>query len=155
MIEALRPYIDIGAVLFPLPAGQKIPTGIITNWQTEASSDPAQIAHWAAANPGCNWAMCAAASGFIVVDIDTKKIGREAAWQEWHTICVSWGIETINPTVQTPSGGWHIYARVPAGVDRTALKQPALKPGVIDIRANGFVLIPPSQINGNPYAAYL
>ena len=152
--EQLRPYLDINAALFQLRAGTKDPTGIVANWKSDAARDRAQIEAWADQNPGCNWAMYAAASGLIVVDIDVKNVGRGAAWQTWIDVCASWGIAPIEPTVSTPSGGWHCYLRIGRDVDVNTLNQPALAKGAIDIRANGFVLIPPSVVNGKSYTAY-
>lgn len=149
----LAPYVEIGACLFPLPAGSKSPVGIIANWRTDASRDPAQIEQWAADHPGCNWGLFAAASGLIICDIDVKNVGREAAWKAWCDVCASWNVAPIEPTISTPSGGWHVYLRV-GDVDPGNLKQPALVKGVIDVRANGFVLIPPSVVDGKPYASY-
>jgi hypothetical protein len=148
----LKPYLDICATLFPLHAGTKIPSGIVQNWSRDASNNQAVIEAWAVANPGCNWAMVAASSGLIVADVDTKHIGRDAAWQAWCDVCTSWGVPVLQPQVETPSGGWHIYARIPEGIDATSLRQRALKAKVIDIRTNGFVLIPPSKVDGKPYA---
>lgn len=151
---ALHPYVEIGAKIFPLPAGTKNPTGIVGSWQRDASGDPVQIGRWANDNPGCNWGMSAAASGLIVVDIDVKRVSRDEAWTAWCDLCGCWKIPAILPTVATPSGGWHIYTRIPAGIEASDLRQPSLVPGVIDVRANGFVLIPPSKIEGKPYLAY-
>lgn len=150
----LRPYIDIKAALFPIPAGTKVPSGIVSSWRHDWSRDPAQIERWAAENPGCNWGLVADASGLIVIDIDVKRATPTEAWQSWCNICQSWGVKPLLPTVATPSGGWHIYLRIPAGVDADRLRQPALMPGLIDVRANGYVLIPPSRIDGKLYAAY-
>lgn len=150
----LQPYLDISAALFPLPANTKVPHGIIQSWRHDWSRDRAQIEQWATDHPGCNWGMYAAGSGLIVADIDTKRIGATAAWSAWADVCRSWAIEPIPPTVSTPSGGWHVYLKLPRGVETEALRQPALVPAVIDIRANGFVLIPPSQIDGKQYVAY-
>lgn len=144
----------MGATLFPLPAQQKIPVGIIGNWQSDASKDPGQIEEWAFANPGCNWAMSAAASGLIVVDIDVKSVTQNEAWQAWCDLCKQWGSPMLEPSVATPSGGWHIYTRIPATVEAATLRQRALVPSIIDVRTNGYVLIPPSKINGKPYLAY-
>ena len=152
--QPLQPYLDIGAYLFPLPAGAKNPTGIVANWRADATGDRSQIEQWATQNPGCNWAMFAAASGLIVVDIDVKNVGRDAAWLAWCDTCAAWGMEPLQPAVSTPSGGFHVYTRFGGGIDTAVLKQPALVKGVIDIRANGFVLIPPSVVDGKPYAAY-
>ena len=98
--------------------------------------------------------MVAAASGLIVVDIDTKNVGRDQAWKAWCDVCTAWGVEVMQPHCETPSGGWHVYTRFPVGTDVATLRQPALMRGVIDVRTNGFVLIPPSQIDGKQYANF-
>jgi len=145
-------YAKINAALFPLQPGKKVPFPGF-KWQDEASHDPARWQAWASEFPGCNWAMYAAKSGLIVVDIDVK-IGADAAWAEWCKVCAGWGMsEPMKPNVKTPSGGWHIYTKIPAGVDWRSLSQRGLVKGVIDIRANGYVLVPPSKIEGESYVA--
>ncbi len=144
-------YASIGAALFPIPANSKTPTGIISSFKHDWSHDPGQWAKWAAANPNCNWGMVAGPSRKIVVDIDTKKVGREAAWSNWVDICRDWKIPVYQPRVHTPSGGWHLYFEVNES-EAELLRQPSLIHGVIDIRAGwGFVMIPPSTIDGRPY----
>lgn len=141
-------FARIGAALFPIPANAKNPTGIVSSFVTDCSRDPAQWDTWSRANPGCNWGMVAGPSRKIIVDIDAKKVGREAAWSAWHNWCTSHGLPTTAPDVQTPSGGWHIYF----DCVNPDLHQPPLVPGIIDVRAgNGFVVVPPSVIDGKPY----
>lgn len=149
LTTALQRYADIGAALCPIPAGQKDPWGIIKSFAHDHSKDPKQWNEWAVAHPDCNWIMVAGPSAKIIVDIDVKHVGREAAWQEWHKWCNDHGLPTYAPHVQTPSGGWHVYFDAPVGTD---LRQPALVKKIIDIRAgNGFVLIPPSIVDGRQY----
>jgi hypothetical protein len=124
-------------------------TGTARFSQGGASGNPAIWLEWLQA--GCALAVWAGGSRLIIVDIDVK-IGRERAWQLWHEWCASHGLPTYQPHVQTPSGGWHIYFRVPDGVDAASLRQPDLVRGVINIRAgNGYVLIPPSIIETGAY----
>ena len=146
---ALDYYARIGAALFPLPAGSKSPIGIVASFARDCSTDPAQWDRWADANPGCNWGMVAGPSGMIICDIDVKTSGRDAAWAAWDKVCKSWGYpEALAPHVQTPSGGWHVYLKVPKGTNARALRQPDALKGLINIRAgNGFVLIPPSTVS--------
>ena len=146
-------YVEIGAALFPLQPGTKIPFKDF-NWKSEASKDPARWRQWTIEFPGCNWAMYCAKSGLIVVDIDVK-IGANAAWAAWCKVCAGWGLsEPMEPTASTPSGGWHVYTKIPAGTDPYSLSQRPLVKGVIDVRVNGYVVIPPSKIDGNSYATY-
>lgn len=149
MLEPLVRYADMGAALCPIPAGGKVPFGIVSSFAHDHSADPKQWTEWAAANPGCNWIMVAGPSNKIIVDIDVKKVGRDVAWATWVDWCTSRDLPVYSPQIQTPSSGWHLYF----DTTETDLRQPALVNGIIDIRAgNGFVLIPPSHVDGKAYA---
>lgn len=148
MFEPLRRYAEMGAALCPITAGTK-DNYLIASWAHDWSKDPAQWSEWAARWPGCNWIMVAGPSGKIIVDIDVKKVGSDVAWQTWTDWCEAHDMPVLYPQIITPSQGWHVYF----DTTETILNQPALVKGVIDIRAGkGYVLIPPSQVNGAPYA---
>jgi Bifunctional DNA primase/polymerase, N-terminal len=150
LFTALLPYADMGAAPCPIPAGGKSPVGCIASFVHDWSRDPVQWDAWSREFPGCNWIMVAGPSGKIVVDIDVKKVSREAAWQAWAAWCASHDLPVYAPQVQTPSAGWHCYFDAPANCDSAALRQPALVATIIDIRAgNGFVS--PSNVEGKPY----
>lgn len=148
MFEPLARFAEINAAICPIPAGGKSPVGCIASFAHDWSRDPKQWSEWAKQWPGCNWIMVAGPSKKIIVDIDVKNVGRDAAWSEWVKWCHSHEVPVYAPQVQTPSQGWHIYF----DCDDENLRQPPLVSGTIDTRAgNGFVLIPPSSINGNAY----
>jgi hypothetical protein len=146
-------YEKMGACLFPLQPGTKEPFKDF-KWKELASRDPAQWRAWGQQFPGCNWAMYALASGLIVIDIDVKNVGREKAWAEYEKLCAKGGGPTIQPHVSTPSGGWHVYTKIPADVNPFDLSQRVLVKGIIETRINGYVVIPPSVIGGGSYATY-
>lgn len=149
MFEPLARYAAMGAALCPIPAGGKSPAGLIESFAHDWSRDPAQWLDWSQRWPGCNWIMVAGPSQKIIVDIDVKKVGRDAAWSAWVEWCRSRELPVFQPQIQTPSSGWHLYF----DTTETDLRQPPLVPGVIDVRAgNGFVLIPPSTVDGKAYA---
>jgi hypothetical protein len=141
---ALRPYAEMGAYLFP----GKAPYPGAGSFVHDSSNDPADWERWAREFPKCNWLMVTGRSQKIVQDVDVKHVGpveADAALAEWHT---SRGLVVPEATIMTPSGGVHIYH----DTVETDLRQPSLIPGVIDIRAGrGFVIIPPSTIDGVPY----
>lgn len=152
MFEPLARYADMGAALCPIPAGGKSPVGLIASFAHDWSRDPAQWFAWSQEFPGCNWIMVAGPSNKIIVDIDVKKVGRDAAWAAWTDWCMTRDLPVFAPQVQTPSSGWHIAFDTPSDVDATVLRQPPLVKDIIDIRAgNGFVLIPPSHVDGKHY----
>lgn len=148
MFEPLRRYAEMGAALCPIPAGGKSPAGLIESFAHDWSRDPKQWLEWSHQFDSCNWIMVAGPSNKIIVDIDVKKVGRDMAWKTWAEWCNSRDLPIYRPMIQTPSQGWHLYF----DTTETNLRQPALVPGIIDIRAgNGFVLIPPSHVEGVPY----
>lgn len=148
MFEPLRRYAEMGAALCPIAAGTK-DGYLIGSWAHDWSKDPAQWLEWSRQFDGCSWIMVAGPSGKIIVDIDVKKVGREVAWQTWLDWCEANDSPVHYPQIVTPSQGWHIYF----DTTEIILNQPALVKGIIDIRAGkGYVLIPPSQIDGAPYA---
>jgi len=152
MLEALTRYAEMGAALCPIPAGGKSPVGLISSFAHDWSRDPHQWSAWSQQFPGCNWIMVAGPSRKIIVDIDVKKVGRDSAWSAWAEWCMSRDLPVFRPQVQTPSQGWHVIFDVDAETQSETLRQPPLVPGVIDTRAgNGFVLIPPSIVDGKPY----
>jgi predicted P-loop ATPase len=152
--DALTYYSTIGAALFPVPAGQKNPTGIVKSFVEDASHDPAQWAAWRAAYPDCNFGMVAGHSRLIVIDIDAAEYGRDDAWTAYCKLAMEgWGLPAPPmPQIQSARGGWHALFRVPDGVDARALRQPDALKGTINVRAgNGFVIAAGSTYEGKPY----
>ena len=148
--SALAYYAAHGAALFPIPAGQKSPIGIVESFARDHSTDPARWSQWFAEHH-CNFGIVAGPSRLVIVDIDTKA-GRDAAWAMWCELCTAWNIPVASPHVETPSGGWHVYFSVPADVDATALRQPdAIKKHVNIRAANGFTVCAGSTFEGRPY----
>lgn len=151
--SALAYYAAHGAALFPIPAGQKAPTGIISSFKHDYSRDPKQWDTWAAANSGCNFGVVAFASQWIIADIDTSggDAGRAEAWATWCDLCRSWGVEPLAPHIQSPSGGWHVYLAVPADIDASQLRQPDAVKKRINIRCVGYTIAAGSTFEGKPY----
>lgn len=152
--STLAYYAKHGAALFPIPAGQKAPTGIVGSFKHDFSRDPAQWAAWQAANPGCNFGVVAFASQWIICDIDTSggDAGRAEAWALWCELCMSWGLPApLMPHVQSPSGGWHCYLTVPEHIDAATLRQPDAVKKRINIRCVGYTVAAGSTFDGKPY----
>ena len=123
---------------FPVKANSKKP--LIKKWPEKADS-----AFRFPENEICNYGLVTG-EGFIVIDIDTK----------------TGGIESLNKiksqlpkthAVKTPSGGLHLYYTITdEQLESYDIKtRTGIMPG-IDIRAKGgYVLVPPSTIDGIPY----
>ena len=158
-----------GARIFPISANTKRP--IFAGWQAAATSDPAQLAAWAAQYPGCAWAIACAESGLIGVEVDPKarknakdkeseQVGFERAMDAWRELCASWNRPTT-PHVKSRSGGFHVYFKPAAGVNvkslvqRGLVKIPGWQQYVVETRVNEYLLIPPSEFEGRAYTRWL
>jgi hypothetical protein len=104
--------------------------------------------------PDANIGIATGASGLVVIDIDVKH--GDDGWDALDDCMKRFG-QLPGPTrmVSTPSDGAHIYFRAPEGVEipssagqfKSGLKTPGL-----DVRAStGYVLAPPSVIDGKRY----
>jgi hypothetical protein len=131
-----------GFHVFPITAGAKAPP-LIPSWQTKATSDPAIVEAWWAYWPDANVGIHC--DGLVVIDVDPKNGGREslAALEQEITLEATYEVET-------PSGGTHIYYRLPAGA--------AVRNGVsvlgagIDIRTtSGYVVASGSRTAAGEY----
>jgi hypothetical protein len=145
-----RYYLSIGAAMFPIPAGQKSPIGIVSSFATDCSRNPLDWVRWEAANKGCNFGIVAGPSKLILCDVDIK-VGQHRAAEAWRGVCADWGCETFKPQIQSARGGQHCYFQVPDDVDATTLREPDLIKGIINVRAgNGFCVAAGSYYNGRP-----
>ncbi|RSM34652.1 DNA primase [Amycolatopsis balhimycina DSM 5908] len=128
--------------VFPLRPGSKRPAGHAEDgcpgtgrcagghrtWEQRATTDPGKIrAAWTHAPYGIG--IAAGPSGLCVLDLDTTKSGEEVP-ARWAAVGARCGEDVLavladeaceelpgdTLTVRTPSGGLHLYYRVPAGV---------------------------------------
>lgn len=137
-----------GKRVFPVCAGDKVPYAK-SKGVYDATSDPAKIKGlWIDRGFASNIAM-ATGQGFIVIDLDVK--GSVNGIQTWHDLCQKQGIKKTTLTVNTPSGGRHLYYSTGRGDFKVKNSVGKLGPG-IDIRAmGGYILVPPSVLGGKPY----
>jgi hypothetical protein len=160
---ALPPHLEFyrrhGAALFPIPAGQKDPFGIIGSFKHEWSRDPGQWAEWWRTH-GCNFGAVAFASNWITLDIDVKKKGEQTdaeaqaeAWQTWTDLCKSWGYADALPAhVKSARGGFHVYFKLrPGDPDPSTLRQPDAVRNRINIRVIGYTIAAGSHFEGRLY----
>ncbi len=127
------------AGLIPIETNGKKPLAKWEEFQRRLPT-PEETATWLKQFPGCNWArVTGEVSGLAVLDVDPKHRGPES---------LNGRVLSRTRTVRTPSGGAHYYFRYPGG---TFPSVPNLLRGV-DLKADGgYVLVPPSRINGNAY----
>jgi len=139
--------------VFPVQANDKKPYPFLRNKENQrgfyvATSNEEEIASWERMYSNSNWALrTGTASGCWVLDIDVKN----GAKGEESFFALIGDHKDFPDTlaVKTPSGGMHYYFEMEPGV-RTLIN--GGKFGGIDVKADGgYVLIPPSTINGNSY----
>ncbi len=147
---ALRIAAD-GMPVFPLRPHTKVPA--IERWPQHASTDPETIRAWwtrSAYNIGI---ATGSPTGIVVIDLDAAKAPGEPHGRQSLAALARDRGETIprnTRTVVTPSGGQHLYFRLPPEAD---LRNTAGHLGRhIDTRASGgYVVGPGSVVDGRRY----
>lgn len=148
--EALR-LASLGLHVFPIIEGGKTPAGnLVPRGQNDATTDPDVITQWWTARPGANVGIACEPSGLYVVDIDCKPNGPDG-YASWAALIAKHGDVPATYRVRTWSGGEHVYFRSPEGEALTNTSS-KMAPG-IDTRGNGYVVAPPSLVEGSAYVA--
>jgi len=136
-----------GFFVFPLATNSKTP--ITLRGHRDATTDPKRIDELWRRRPSANLGIACGASELVVVDIDVKH--KVDGWDSLTSAMDALG-QLPGPTrmASTPSGGAHLYFRAPEGVEiRNSVGK--LGPG-LDVRAlGGYVVAPPSVIDGKAY----
>jgi len=137
--EALR-LAELGYRVFPCVPGEKRP--LTPHGCLEATTDPQRIEAWWREHPDANLAV--ATDGLVVLDVDGADNGffKEAPERQLDLVGA--------PMSLTPRGGSHHFFREPNGA---SVRNSAGKVGPkVDIRARGgYVLVPPSAVDGKRY----
>lgn len=137
-----------GFPVLPLVPGGKKP--LTKHGFHEASTDAGKVRGWWAWRPDANLGIpTGAPSGFVVVDLDTKKDKNGPA--TFQGLLDRHGGSPPPFRVRTPSGGQHLYFRHPGGNVYVPCSVEELGPG-IDVRADGgYVVVPPSRTDEGAY----
>lgn len=139
-------YINEGFAVLMLSGNSKIPPKG-SNGCKDATKLIEVIKRKLNDNPAANIAIVTGKpSGIVVIDIDVKN-GVDGM-KSFKALCRKHGIPETR-VVTTPSGGCHYYFKLPANVDLR--NKVGILPG-IDVRGTGgYVVAPPSRIDGNHY----
>ena len=163
---------DAGWHVFPCAPGSKRPA-LRENWQDLATTDRGRIRDWWARRP-YNVGIACGQSGLVVIDLDVAREGQggrdgsdggdgpggrpgldgpASGADALQRLCRAHGqrYPAGTYTVDTPSGGTHLYFTAP----ETPVRNSAGRLGpLIDVRAHGgYVVGDGSLINGRRYAA--
>jgi putative DNA primase/helicase len=146
LAEAAVHYAEQGIPVFPCRSNAKTP--LTPRGFKDATTNVQQVVAWWRHWPRANIAMATgSASGRFVIDVDNEPDKGIDGLATWSALERQHG-EITTPRVLTPRGGMHLYFRHVEGLGSTSGK---LGPGV-DTRGNGgYVLLPPSVVNGKCY----
>jgi hypothetical protein len=138
---ALR-YAALGFAVMPADRGRKPPhRNLAPHGVLDATTDQRRIWEWWSADPAANVAVATGArSSLLVLDLDHREADGSA---ELRRAMAAWGVSLpAVPWASTPSGGRHLWLRLPGGLRSV---QGAL-PGV-DVKADGgYVISAPSML---------
>jgi hypothetical protein len=141
--EAALRYARAGIAV--LPCAGKI--AILKHGFHDASTDPELVEAWWTDRPTANVAIHPGSAGMLVIDIDVG--GEGDGYDTLNILEREHGELPDTRAAVTPSGGGHLYFRVPRNETFGNAKPGA---GGIDIRCSaGYVVAPPSIIGGNAY----
>jgi hypothetical protein len=144
MLAAALSIVAAGWPVFPCEIGGKrpaVPKGL------KSGTTDLRIAAdwWEGRYGGCNIAVpTGAPSGPDVFDVDVRPDG--SGWAAFNRLKTVGLLAGAHRMVRTPSGGLHLYF---AGTDQRC---GSLKAAHVDYKAaGGYVLVPPSHVDGRPY----
>lgn len=131
-----------GFKVFPIKAGAKTPP-LLNGWPDKATTDQETVRLFWLAVPDANIGIHC--EGLFVLDVDVKKGGKDALAK----------LGPLPDTLRTitPSGGEHLFFRLPAGHAGVSNTVGVLGPG-LDVRSTGgYVVAPGSVVAAGTYRA--
>ncbi len=132
-----------GWPVFPCQPGQKIPA--TRHGYLDATTDERQVTRWFGRRPDWNLAVATGAPGPDVLDVDQRGVAG-SGFAAFNQLQRAGLLDGASAYVTTPSGGLHAYF---AGSEQ---RNGHLVGQHLDFRsAGGYVLAPPSQVDGKRY----
>jgi len=136
-------FATCGWPVLPCLPGQKIPA--TARGYRDATTDPGQINDWFGRHPDWNLAIATGAPGPDVLDVDDHGPAGNG-YPAFRRLRAAGLLDGATIYVRTPSGGLHAY------FTGSRQRNGHLPAHHLDFRsAGGYVLTPPSQIDGQPY----
>ena len=136
-------YAEYGFPILPVRRNSKRPA--IENWTEMATTDLQTVSAWWLEDPNYNiGCLTGWPSGNIVLDVDPSE--NLSVEDILSGLDVRLG-DTL--TTKTPSGGLHLYYRLPDGLDVS--RRIKIRPGLDIMAGKSQVLLPPSSIDGVKY----
>jgi len=143
LLQSACKYAEYGFPVLPVRRNSKKPA--IENWTEMATTDLQTVSAWWLENPNYNiGCLTGWPSGNIVFDVDPSET--LSVEDILNGLDVRLG-DTL--TTKTPSGGLHLYYRLPDGLDVS--RRIKICPGLDIMADKSQVLLPPSSIDGVKY----
>ena len=142
-LRQARLFAARGWPVFPCLPGAKIPA--TAHGFHDATTDARQITAWFTRRPGANLAIATGAPGPDVLDVDQH--GPDGnGFPAYARLRRAGLLDGATLHVRTPSAGLHLYFTGTGPAQRPPGRPP------LDFRADGgYILAPPSQVDGRPY----
>lgn len=146
-------YSEHGIGVFPCRAGgENAKAPLVKGGFKVATTDPVQLQNWAHRFPDAAWG-AAVPAGVMVLDLDFKT-GKNGV----ETLCAQIGDDALGdlfskpPIISTPSGGKHIYRRIPVGLEYTNGADVNGMPGIdLRIGGRGYIMLPGTAMESGNY----
>ena len=147
-MSLINDYLQAGFKVLPLQSNKKIPftTETFTNGFKSATNDiQALKEHWVNYPESNLGIRVGEDTGLIVLDVDVHEV------DGYKTLSAIEKVHESLPNtleVATPTGGKHYYFKLPEGIQ---IERQINQFAGIDILTNGYVVAPPSSIDGKKY----
>jgi hypothetical protein len=142
-LRQARIFAAIGWPVFPCQPGTKLPA--TPHGFYDATTDVRQITRWFTRRPDANLAIATGAPGPDVLDIDEHGLAGNG-FDAYARLRQAGLLDGAFLQVRTPSTGLHVY------FTGSAQRSGRLPAHHVDFRSNGgYVIAPPSRIDGKPY----
>jgi hypothetical protein len=144
-LEAALALAKRGFKVFPIAPGAKFPP-LVRDWPVRASAYDGTVADlWAVAPQNANIGIHT--EGLLVVDVDVKSSG-PASLASLEGVL---GLDTATLTTLTPTGGKHLFYRLPEGHPGVANSAGKIAPGIDVKSTRGYVVAPGSVVEAGRY----
>jgi len=141
--QAAHRFADHGWPVFPASPGGKVP--ITEHGYLDATTGHKQIQSWWRSEPRANVAVATGKPGPDVLDVDRHQDG--SGFPAFNQLKREGLVPEPMAVIRTPSGGMHAYYQ------GTGQRNGHIPDKHLDFRsAGGYVISPPSQVGGRPYA---
>lgn len=148
-IDAALFYAERGVRVVPVKPGEKFPP-VMAGWQDQATSDRDQVARWWMGQyAGHN--VAAVLDDLIVIDVDTLRHGKKDGPATLRRLEAEHEPLPATFTVETPTGGLHLYFRDRSTVNTYTKGADKLGPGVDVQTGRAYVIGPYSSTPNGLY----